>query len=242
VRVNAVAPGHTRTDTVVGTILFGTRGRARLPVQALGGDVVPAAGAFAADVELLPLAGTGRRASCCSPRHAEPTSGDTAVSLVRASLRQHRLGIMLHGEDLKVLFPNSGPDGGRPGGLLPAGHSYPPLPAPASPEWADLREPVTTAMRHGSGPVTVYLILDRTIICEVADSSNTQLRLPPGGHRRGRQRPDHRRPNTPTRWKCPYSHQGKTIWTEQPLEYLRPAPQQCALWCSGGVSNKRRIC
>jgi len=79
-------------------------------------------------------------------------------------------------------------------------------------------ELVTNAIRHGSGPVTLRLILDRTLICEVADASNTQPRLLRAADTDEGGRGLFIVAQCTTRWGCRYGRQGKTIWTEQPLE------------------------
>jgi serine phosphatase RsbU (regulator of sigma subunit)/PAS domain-containing protein/anti-sigma regulatory factor (Ser/Thr protein kinase) len=78
-------------------------------------------------------------------------------------------------------------------------------------------ELVTNAIRYGSGPVTVRLILDRRLICEVADDSNTQPRLLRASATDEGGRGLFIIAQCTTRWGCRYSRRGKTIWTEQPL-------------------------
>ncbi|MBV6703404.1 SpoIIE family protein phosphatase [Kitasatospora aureofaciens] len=78
-----------------------------------------------------------------------------------------------------------------------------------------LSELVTNAIRHGSPPVRVRLLRDRSLICEVADGSNTSPHLKyaaitdEGG--RGlflvAQLTEH--------WGTRYTPQGKVIWAEQ---------------------------
>jgi serine phosphatase RsbU (regulator of sigma subunit)/anti-sigma regulatory factor (Ser/Thr protein kinase) len=82
-------------------------------------------------------------------------------------------------------------------------------------------ELVTNAIRHASGPVTLRLILDRMLICEVADASNTQPRLLRAAATDEGGRGLFIVAQCTTRWGCRYSRQGKTIWTEQPLEQQR---------------------
>ena len=84
-------------------------------------------------------------------------------------------------------------------------------------------ELVTNAIRYGSGRVTLRLILDRMLICEVADASNTQPRLLRAAATDEGGRGLFIVAQCTTRWGCRYSHQGKTIWTEQPLEQRQPA-------------------
>ncbi|MEV7794491.1 SpoIIE family protein phosphatase [Streptomyces sp. NPDC087512] len=78
-------------------------------------------------------------------------------------------------------------------------------------------ELVTNAIRYAGGPITLRLIRDNVLICEVSDPSNTQPRL-----RRARWADEGGRglylvAQLTTRWGSRYSHNGKTIWTEQPL-------------------------
>ncbi|MDH6708774.1 serine phosphatase RsbU (regulator of sigma subunit)/PAS domain-containing protein/anti-sigma regulatory factor (Ser/Thr protein kinase) [Kitasatospora sp. MAA19] len=80
-----------------------------------------------------------------------------------------------------------------------------------------LSELVTNAIRYGLPPVRVRLLRDRSLICEVADGSNTSphLKYAATTDEGGRglflvsQLTDH--------WGTRYSPQGKIIWAEQPL-------------------------
>ncbi|MFF2658729.1 SpoIIE family protein phosphatase [Kitasatospora sp. NPDC058032] len=81
-----------------------------------------------------------------------------------------------------------------------------------------LSELVTNAIRYGTGPIKVRLLLDRSLICEVSDGSSTSphLRYAATTDEGGRglflvaQFAD--------RWGTRYTATGKVIWTEQPLE------------------------
>ncbi|MER5355349.1 SpoIIE family protein phosphatase [Kitasatospora sp. NPDC002551] len=81
-----------------------------------------------------------------------------------------------------------------------------------------LSELVTNAIRYGTGPIKVRLLLDRALICEVSDGSSTSphLRYAATTDEGGRglflvaQFAD--------RWGTRYTATGKVIWTEQPLE------------------------
>jgi serine phosphatase RsbU (regulator of sigma subunit)/anti-sigma regulatory factor (Ser/Thr protein kinase) len=79
-------------------------------------------------------------------------------------------------------------------------------------------ELVTNAVRHGSGQVGLRLILDRVLVCEVSDASNTQPRLRRAGETDEGGRGLFIVAQCTTRWGCRYGAQGKTIWTEQPLD------------------------
>ncbi|MFF5532754.1 SpoIIE family protein phosphatase [Streptomyces cinerochromogenes] len=80
-----------------------------------------------------------------------------------------------------------------------------------------LSELVTNAIRYGRGPIEVRLLRDRTLICEVSDSSTTSphLRYAASTDEGGRglflvaQLAD--------RWGTRYTPHGKVIWAEQPL-------------------------
>ncbi|WP_432158000.1 sodium/proline symporter PutP [Streptomyces sp. bgisy153] len=76
-------------------------------------------------------------------------------------------------------------------------------------------ELVTNAIRHASGPVTLRLIRDRGLICEVSDASGTSPRL-----RHARTTDEGGRgllivAQLAQRWGTRYTATGKTIWTEQ---------------------------
>ncbi|MEU8518836.1 SpoIIE family protein phosphatase [Streptomyces sp. NBC_01216] len=78
-------------------------------------------------------------------------------------------------------------------------------------------ELVTNAIRYAGGPVTLRLIHDRVLVCEVSDPSNTQPRL-----RRALSTDEGGRglflvAQLSTRWGSRYTDRGKTIWTEQQL-------------------------
>ncbi|WP_431945300.1 SpoIIE family protein phosphatase [Actinacidiphila sp. bgisy167] len=83
-------------------------------------------------------------------------------------------------------------------------------------------ELVTNAIRHGSGPIRLRLILERALICEVSDASSTSPHL--------------RHPRTTDeggrglflisqfaqRWGTRYTDDGKIIWAEQFLDGQGP--------------------
>lgn len=78
-------------------------------------------------------------------------------------------------------------------------------------------ELVTNAIRYAGGPVTLRLVRDRVLLCEVSDPSNTQPRL-----RRARGTDEGGRglflvAQLTARWGSRYGALGKTIWTEQSL-------------------------
>ncbi|MGW8952538.1 SpoIIE family protein phosphatase [Streptomyces sp. NPDC055709] len=80
-----------------------------------------------------------------------------------------------------------------------------------------LSELVTNAIRHARGPITVRLIRDRNLICEVSDGSSTAPHL-----RRAATTDEGGRglflvSRYAERWGTRYTGSGKVIWTEQPL-------------------------
>ncbi|WP_371493890.1 SpoIIE family protein phosphatase [Kitasatospora sp. NBC_00374] len=82
-------------------------------------------------------------------------------------------------------------------------------------------ELVTNAIRYAGAPVTLRLIRDRVLVCEVSDPSSTQPRL-----RRARETDEGGRglflvAQLTDRWGSRFTGAGKTIWAEQTIP---PAP------------------
>ncbi|MEU1625020.1 SpoIIE family protein phosphatase [Streptomyces sp. NPDC020096] len=80
-----------------------------------------------------------------------------------------------------------------------------------------LSELITNAVRYGTEPITVRLLRDRTLICEVADGSSTSPRL-----RRANITDEGGRglflvAQFAERWGTRFTPTGKVIWTEQSL-------------------------
>ncbi|WP_455357277.1 SpoIIE family protein phosphatase [Streptomyces sp. SYSU K217416] len=80
-----------------------------------------------------------------------------------------------------------------------------------------LSELITNAIRYGTQPITVRLLHDRALICEVADGSSTSPHL-----RRAATTDEGGRglflvAQFAERWGTRYAHRGKVIWTEQAL-------------------------
>ncbi|WP_371501689.1 SpoIIE family protein phosphatase [Kitasatospora sp. NBC_00374] len=80
-------------------------------------------------------------------------------------------------------------------------------------------ELVTNALRYGSPPIRLRMILDRSLICEVSDTSSTAPHL-----RRSRPTDEGGRGlflvgQLGERWGTRFEHRGKTIWSEQALPH-----------------------
>ncbi|MEV5202416.1 SpoIIE family protein phosphatase [Streptomyces sp. NPDC053720] len=77
-----------------------------------------------------------------------------------------------------------------------------------------LSELVTNAIRYGSEPVTVRLLYDRTLTCEVADSSSTSPHLRDAAAMDEGGRGLFLVAQLAKRWGARYTPQGKVIWAE----------------------------
>ncbi|MFD7499076.1 SpoIIE family protein phosphatase [Streptomyces sp. NPDC059832] len=80
-----------------------------------------------------------------------------------------------------------------------------------------LSELITNAIRYGSAPVTVRLLLDRTLTCEVADSSSTSPHLRDAAAMDEGGRGLFLVARLAERWGTRYTSQGKVIWAEMAL-------------------------
>ncbi|MEE1742900.1 MULTISPECIES: SpoIIE family protein phosphatase [unclassified Streptomyces] len=80
-----------------------------------------------------------------------------------------------------------------------------------------LSELITNAIRYGSAPVTVRLLYDRTLTCEVADSSSTSPHLRDAAAMDEGGRGLFLVAQLAERWGTRYTLQGKVIWAEMPL-------------------------
>ncbi|MEU3652434.1 SpoIIE family protein phosphatase [Streptomyces sp. NPDC032161] len=91
------------------------------------------------------------------------------------------------------------------------------LPALAFPMELVLSELITNAIRYGSAPVTVRLLYDRTLTCEVADASSTSPHLRDAALMDEGGRGLFLVARVAERWGTRYTPQGKVIWAELSL-------------------------
>ncbi|MFF7768761.1 SpoIIE family protein phosphatase [Streptomyces massasporeus] len=87
-----------------------------------------------------------------------------------------------------------------------------------------LSELITNAIRYGAGPIHVRLIRDRTLICEVADSSSTSPHLRYAATTDEGGRGLFLVSQMAERWGTRYTPQGKVIWAEQALPEVMQQP------------------
>ncbi|MFE6855900.1 ATP-binding SpoIIE family protein phosphatase, partial [Streptomyces sp. NPDC057674] len=80
-----------------------------------------------------------------------------------------------------------------------------------------LSELVTNAIRHGGSPIGVRLVYGRTLICQVADGSNTSPRVRLAADTDEGGRGLFLVGQIAQRWGTRYTEAGKIIWTEQRL-------------------------
>ncbi|MEU1308274.1 SpoIIE family protein phosphatase [Streptomyces cinnamoneus] len=80
-----------------------------------------------------------------------------------------------------------------------------------------LSELVTNAIRHAAGPIGVRLLYDRTLICEVSDSSSTSPHLRYAADEDEGGRGLFLVSQLSDRWGTRYYARGKIIWAEQSL-------------------------
>ncbi|WP_411122976.1 SpoIIE family protein phosphatase [Streptomyces sp. x-19] len=80
-----------------------------------------------------------------------------------------------------------------------------------------ISELVTNALRYGSPPVRARLLRDRSLVCEVADGSNTSPHLRYAATTDEGGRGLFLVAQLTERWGTRYTPQGKVIWAEQPL-------------------------
>ncbi|MER6011915.1 SpoIIE family protein phosphatase [Streptomyces bluensis] len=78
-----------------------------------------------------------------------------------------------------------------------------------------LSELVTNAIRYGSGPIRVRLLYDRTLICEVSDTSSTSPHLRYAAATDEGGRGLFLIAQLTERWGTRYTAEGKVIWAEQ---------------------------
>ncbi|MFE2517621.1 SpoIIE family protein phosphatase [Streptomyces mirabilis] len=87
-----------------------------------------------------------------------------------------------------------------------------------------LSELITNAIRYGSEPIHVRLIHDRTLICEVSDSSSTSPHLRYAATMDEGGRGLFLVSQMAERWGTRYTPQGKVIWAEQALPRVTGQP------------------
>ncbi|WP_369252907.1 SpoIIE family protein phosphatase [Streptomyces sp. R41] len=87
-----------------------------------------------------------------------------------------------------------------------------------------LSELITNAIRYGTEPIHVRLILDRTLICEVADGSSTSPHLRYAATMDEGGRGLFLVSQITERWGTRYTPQGKVIWAEQALPDANEGP------------------
>ncbi|MER5538539.1 SpoIIE family protein phosphatase [Streptomyces mirabilis] len=87
-----------------------------------------------------------------------------------------------------------------------------------------LSELITNAIRYGSEPIHVRLIHDRTLICEVSDSSSTSPHLRYAATMDEGGRGLFLVSQMAERWGTRYTPQGKVIWAEQALPRITGQP------------------
>ncbi|MFF4699611.1 SpoIIE family protein phosphatase [Streptomyces chattanoogensis] len=80
-----------------------------------------------------------------------------------------------------------------------------------------LSELITNAIRHATGPIRVRLLYDRTLICEVSDTSSTSPHLRYAADEDEGGRGLFLVSQLAQRWGTRYTPEGKIIWAEQAL-------------------------
>ncbi len=83
-------------------------------------------------------------------------------------------------------------------------------------------ELVTNALRSTSGQITIRLVLERTLVCEVLDDSAALPRLRQAGTEDESGRGLHVVSQLAQRWGTRRTTSGKVVWCEQPLPATHP--------------------
>ncbi|MFJ9412217.1 SpoIIE family protein phosphatase [Streptomyces sp. NPDC101393] len=86
-----------------------------------------------------------------------------------------------------------------------------------------LSELLTNAIRYGTPPIAVRLLLDRVLTCEVSDAGSTSPHLRYAATTDEGGRGLYLVAHLAERWGTRYTPTGKVIWTEQPLPVPPPA-------------------
>jgi len=86
-------------------------------------------------------------------------------------------------------------------------------------------ELVTNALRYADGQITVRMVLERTLVCEVLDDSAALPRLRHAGTSDESGRGLHVVSQLAQRWGTRMTNAGKVVWCEQPLPAAESAKQ-----------------
>ncbi len=84
-------------------------------------------------------------------------------------------------------------------------------------------ELVTNALRYASGQITVRMVLERTLVCEVLDDSAALPKLKQAGGNDESGRGLHVVGQLAQRWGTRRTAAGKVVWCEQPVPATEPA-------------------
>jgi len=84
-------------------------------------------------------------------------------------------------------------------------------------------ELVTNALRYASGQITVRMVLERTLVCEVLDDSAALPRLKQAGGDDEAGRGLHVVGQLAQRWGTRRTAAGKVVWCEQLVSAVEPA-------------------
>jgi hypothetical protein len=88
-------------------------------------------------------------------------------------------------------------------------------------------ELVTNAIRHATGPVTLRMVLEGSLVCEVLDGSAALPRLRHAGRDEECGRGLEVVSQLAHRWGARRTSQGKIVWCEQALPAVKAAEADC---------------